>query len=146
MVILIYSRFVAMLLTKVVVCLKTFISSILDPMISSNMLLIGFCSFPVLLFCFYIIFFILSYLGSDLFFEDCLRSTSNEGFCEAVKKFPLLEELDISNCLFLNEVSFDIIGQHCPLLKSLNFRYGFFDKQQRNNAWIAGNSGLLSSS
>ncbi|CAL5203200.1 unnamed protein product [Lathyrus oleraceus] len=51
--------------------------------------------------------------------EDCPRSLSKEGLSDAVKKFPLLEELHISKCHLLHTVSFDTIGQSCPLLKSL---------------------------
>ncbi|CAK8566647.1 unnamed protein product [Lathyrus sativus] len=58
--------------------------------------------------------------------ENCQRSLSKEGLSEAVKKFPLLEELHISDCHILHSVSFNTIGQSCPLLKSLKLK-GFFD-------------------
>jgi hypothetical protein len=50
---------------------------------------------------------------------------SKEGLYEALKKLPLLEELDILNCHLLHFVSFEVIGQCCPLLKLLNL-HGFF--------------------
>ncbi|CAJ2640759.1 unnamed protein product [Trifolium pratense] len=47
------------------------------------------------------------------------REISNKGFSEFVKKFSLLEDLDISfNNLTKDTV--EVIGQCCPLLKSLN--------------------------
>ncbi|CAI8597203.1 unnamed protein product [Vicia faba] len=57
--------------------------------------------------------------------EECHRLLSNKGLIKAVKKFPLLEELHISKCHLLDKVSFDIIGQCCPLLKSLSL-FGYF--------------------
>ncbi|WCJ33225.1 RNI-like superfamily protein [Euphorbia peplus] len=43
---------------------------------------------------------------------------SEEGFCEAVAKLPLLEELEISLCN-LSKISLAAAGSNCPLLKSL---------------------------
>lgn len=48
---------------------------------------------------------------------SCMR-VSDEGWCEAAKKFPLLEEIDISHG-FQTKISLEVIGQNCPLLKSL---------------------------
>ncbi|MCI07445.1 F-box/LRR-repeat protein, partial [Trifolium medium] len=45
-----------------------------------------------------------------------------EGWCEVAKKFPLLEEVDISNG-FQSKKTLEVIGQSCPLLKSLTY-YG----------------------
>ncbi|WJX32174.1 hypothetical protein P8452_20532 [Trifolium repens] len=56
----------------------------------------------------------------------CERSMSKEGLYESLKKLPLLEELEILNCHLLQFVSFEVIGQCCPLLKSLNLK-GLFD-------------------
>ncbi|PNX84672.1 hypothetical protein L195_g040735 [Trifolium pratense] len=52
---------------------------------------------------------------------------SDEGWCEVAKKFPLLEEVDISNA-FQSKKTLEVIGQSCPLLKSLTYygmSYGF---------------------
>ncbi|MCI04067.1 F-box protein SKIP19, partial [Trifolium medium] len=45
-----------------------------------------------------------------------------EGWCEVAKKFPLLEEVGISHG-FECKKSLEVIGQSCPLLKSLTL-YG----------------------
>jgi F-box/leucine-rich repeat protein 2/20 len=44
-----------------------------------------------------------------------------------LKKLPLLEELEISNCRLVHFISFEVIGQCCPLLKSLNL-HGYFNQ------------------
>jgi F-box/leucine-rich repeat protein 2/20 len=56
----------------------------------------------------------------------CIRITkssniSDKVFCEAAKKFSLLEELELSFNDGINEVSLEAIGQNCPLLKTLKF-------------------------
>ncbi|PNX83036.1 F-box protein skip19, partial [Trifolium pratense] len=53
--------------------------------------------------------------------ECCVR-ISDEGWCEVAKKFPLLEEVGISHG-FQCKKSLEVIGQSCPLLKSLTL-YG----------------------
>ncbi|XP_058752623.1 F-box protein SKIP19-like [Vicia villosa] len=45
---------------------------------------------------------------------------SDKGFIEAVKKLPLIEELDISNN-YLSKHSFEAVGLCCPLLKTLTY-------------------------
>ncbi|PNX99658.1 F-box/LRR protein [Trifolium pratense] len=45
---------------------------------------------------------------------------SDEGWCEVAKKFVLLKEIDISQG-FQSKKSLEVIGQSCPLLKSLTF-------------------------
>ncbi|CAL5007888.1 unnamed protein product [Urochloa decumbens] len=45
---------------------------------------------------------------------------SNEGFADAIKKFPLLEELELSRCSEVCEKDvFDTVGKSCPQLKHL---------------------------
>ena len=51
---------------------------------------------------------------------DC-DSLSDEGFIEAIKKLPQLEELDISYNFYLSKDSFETVGYCCPLLKSLKY-------------------------
>lgn len=47
---------------------------------------------------------------------------SYKGFSEAVKKLPLLEELEIAfNQHLSNKDSLEVVGQYCPLLKSLKY-------------------------
>jgi F-box/leucine-rich repeat protein 2/20 len=53
--------------------------------------------------------------------ESCMR-ISDEGWCEVAKKFPLLEEVNISNG-FQSKKTLEVIGQSCPLLKTLTY-YG----------------------
>jgi F-box/leucine-rich repeat protein 2/20 len=48
------------------------------------------------------------------------RQISDEGFIEAVKNFPQLEAIHISESR-LTKVSLEAIGQSCPLLKSLKY-------------------------
>jgi F-box/leucine-rich repeat protein 2/20 len=45
---------------------------------------------------------------------------SDRGFIEAVKKFPKLEEIDITMCNLFKD-SLEVLGRSCPLLKSLKF-------------------------
>ncbi|XP_058752321.1 F-box protein SKIP19-like [Vicia villosa] len=51
---------------------------------------------------------------------NCL-SISDKGFIEAVRKFSQLEKLDISHCN-LSNVSLEVLGRSCTLLKSLIFK------------------------
>ncbi|WJX32185.1 hypothetical protein P8452_20539 [Trifolium repens] len=53
--------------------------------------------------------------------DSCIR-ISDEGLCEVAKKFPLLQEVYISNG-FQSKKTLEVIGQSCPLLKSLTY-YG----------------------
>jgi F-box/leucine-rich repeat protein 2/20 len=48
------------------------------------------------------------------------QQISDEGFIEAVKNFPQLEAIHISESR-LTKVSLEAIGQSCPLLKSLKY-------------------------
>ncbi|CAL5007819.1 unnamed protein product [Urochloa decumbens] len=49
--------------------------------------------------------------------KSCLIGT--EGFSEAIEKFPLLEELDITLAYRLSyRTVYEIVGKHCPHLKS----------------------------
>jgi len=50
----------------------------------------------------------------------CCYSVTGEEFCEAVKKLPQLEELDIS-LSNLSHCSFEAIGRCCPRLKTFKF-------------------------
>ncbi|PNX79561.1 F-box/LRR protein, partial [Trifolium pratense] len=50
---------------------------------------------------------------------------SNKGLSECVKKFSLLEELDISFDKKISKKSLEDIGRCCPLLKSLNLANKF---------------------
>jgi F-box/leucine-rich repeat protein 2/20 len=52
--------------------------------------------------------------------EDC-KEISDEGFIEAVRKLPELEEVNISKCCNLSKDSLEVLGRSCPLLKSLQF-------------------------
>ncbi|XP_058734273.1 F-box protein SKIP19-like [Vicia villosa] len=45
---------------------------------------------------------------------------SDKGFIEVVKKFPLIDELDISNN-YLSKHSFEAVGSCCPFLKTLTY-------------------------
>jgi len=50
------------------------------------------------------------------------QELSYKGFSEAVKKLPLLEELEIAfNQHLSNKDSLEVVGQYCPLLKSLKY-------------------------
>ncbi|XP_058742400.1 putative F-box/LRR-repeat protein 9 [Vicia villosa] len=46
---------------------------------------------------------------------------SDKVFIEAVKKLPLIEELDISENSHLSKHSFEAVGSCCPLLKTLSY-------------------------
>lgn len=46
---------------------------------------------------------------------------SDKGLSEFIKKAPLLEELEVSYCYHILKDSLEVIGQCCPLLKSLKF-------------------------
>jgi len=50
----------------------------------------------------------------------CCYNVTDEEFCEAVKKLPQLEELDIS-LSNLSHHSFEAIGRCCPRLKTFKF-------------------------
>ncbi|CAJ2640731.1 unnamed protein product [Trifolium pratense] len=54
-----------------------------------------------------------------LWIVSCLRIT-DKAFCEALRKLPLLEELNISPC-HISKNFLEVIGISCPLLKSLKF-------------------------
>lgn len=56
---------------------------------------------------------------------SCL-GISDEGLCNAVRKLPLLEELDISYSK-ISKVSLEAVGRSCPILKSLNVSRTKFD-------------------
>ncbi|XP_077243627.1 F-box protein SKIP19-like isoform X3 [Tasmannia lanceolata] len=76
--------------------------------------------------------FSVEYFGTDQLLQyvadragpfKCLRLVScyhitDEGLIEAAKKFPLLEELEISYCSF-SEGALEAVGQLCPQLKCL---------------------------
>lgn len=51
---------------------------------------------------------------------DC-GGLSDKLFCEVVKKLPLLEKLDISFSNNLSKDSIEVVGRHCPHLKSLKY-------------------------
>ncbi|EAZ05889.1 hypothetical protein OsI_28127 [Oryza sativa Indica Group] len=58
----------------------------------------------------------------------------NEGFSAAIKKFPLLEELELSLCSNIGESNvFEIVGKACPQLKRFRFSkdcfYSFEDNE-----------------
>jgi F-box/leucine-rich repeat protein 2/20 len=56
---------------------------------------------------------------------DC-RGISEIGMIEVAKKFPLLEELDISFTESVSKSSLEVIGRFCPLLKSLTYSRCFY--------------------
>ncbi|KAI5407281.1 hypothetical protein KIW84_053509 [Lathyrus oleraceus] len=58
---------------------------------------------------------------------------SNEGWCEFVKKFSMLEEIHILNSE-LSRKSLEVIGQNCPLLKSLTFNGKWYGKPSKWDA------------
>uniref|UniRef100_A0A0D3GX65 F-box domain-containing protein n=1 Tax=Oryza barthii TaxID=65489 RepID=A0A0D3GX65_9ORYZ len=58
----------------------------------------------------------------------------NEGFSAAIKKFPLLEELELSLCSNIGESNvFEVVGKACPQLKRFRFSkdcfYSFEDSE-----------------
>ncbi|CAJ2640727.1 unnamed protein product [Trifolium pratense] len=68
-------------------------------------------------------------------FVNCWRIT-DKGFSEAVRKFPLLEGLDISLCN-LSKDSLEVVGRCCTLLKWLKFvREGFYDFNGDDKAFV----------
>lgn len=52
----------------------------------------------------------------------------DEGFAEAIKKFPLLEELELSLCSNIGENRvFEVVGKSCPHLKRFRLsKHGFY--------------------
>jgi F-box/leucine-rich repeat protein 2/20 len=70
--------------------------------------------------------------------ESCMR-ISDEGWCEVAKKFPLLEEVDISNG-FQSKETLEVIGQSCPLLKSLTYYGMSFDITRDDQAFVIANT------
>lgn len=53
---------------------------------------------------------------------ESFERISDKGWCEVAKKFPLLEEVDISHG-FQSEKSLEVVGQSCAVLKPLSL-YG----------------------
>ncbi|XP_058752624.1 F-box protein SKIP19-like [Vicia villosa] len=51
---------------------------------------------------------------------------SDKGFIEAVKKLPLIVELDISHNIHISKDSLEVVGCCCPLLKSLTYGGNMF--------------------
>jgi F-box/leucine-rich repeat protein 2/20 len=70
--------------------------------------------------------------------ESCMR-ISDEGWCEVAKKFPLLEEVNISNG-FQSKETLEVIGQSCPLLKSLTYYGMSFDITRDDQAFVIANT------
>ncbi|RHN40321.1 putative F-box domain, leucine-rich repeat domain, L domain-containing protein [Medicago truncatula] len=64
----------------------------------------------------------------------CVRGLSHEGFSETLRKLPLLEELEISQNKQLSNDSLEIVGQCCPLLKSLKYCRHPLDNIEMNDA------------
>ena len=63
-------------------------------------------------------------------------SISNEGFVEAIQKFTLLEELEISLCKNILAEAIEAIGKACPHLKCFrlsNDRFYCFEDEHSNN-------------
>ncbi|RYR36589.1 hypothetical protein Ahy_A09g041554 [Arachis hypogaea] len=53
-----------------------------------------------------------------------LAHISNKVICDLAKKFPLLEELDITHCYCFHPISLlESFGQACPLLKTFKFNH-----------------------
>ncbi|XP_057445054.1 putative F-box/LRR-repeat protein 23 [Lotus japonicus] len=69
----------------------------------------------------------IEYFGTDdLLLYIANNRISDRGLCEAVKKFPLLEELDISlSYEKITKASLEAIGRCCPLLKVLKFNKNY---------------------
>lgn len=65
------------------------------------------------------------------------RGLSHEGFSETLRKLSLLEELEISQNKQLSNDSLEIVGQCCPLLKSLKYCRHPLDKIEMNDAAFA---------
>uniref|UniRef100_A0ACD5WIZ1 Uncharacterized protein n=1 Tax=Avena sativa TaxID=4498 RepID=A0ACD5WIZ1_AVESA len=75
----------------------------------------------------------LLYLGDQAPSLKSLRliscdDVSDEGFTEAIQKFPLLEELELSLCPYVGESGvFGVVGKACPQLKRFRLhRDGFY--------------------
>uniref|UniRef100_A0ACD5ZXU2 Uncharacterized protein n=1 Tax=Avena sativa TaxID=4498 RepID=A0ACD5ZXU2_AVESA len=63
-------------------------------------------------------------------------SMSNEGFVEAIQKFTLLEELEISLCKNILAEAIEAVGKACPHLKHFrlsNDRFYCFEDEHSNN-------------
>ncbi|MED6186819.1 hypothetical protein PIB30_070381 [Stylosanthes scabra] len=59
--------------------------------------------------------------------NKCYEGISGKGFWGLAKKFPLLEELDITRCFRITAISIESFSQACPLLKTfkLNHQYPY---------------------
>jgi len=68
---------------------------------------------------------------------SCCRGLSHEGFNETLRKLPLLEELEISQNKQLSNDSLEIVGQCCPLLKSLKYSRHPLDDIEMNDVAFA---------
>jgi len=66
----------------------------------------------------------------------CLE-LSHEGFSKNLRKLPLLEELEISHNKQLSNDSLEIVGQCCPLLKSLKYTRDPLDNLEMNDVAFA---------
>ncbi|CAO2168325.1 unnamed protein product [Urochloa humidicola] len=77
---------------------------------------------------------LLNYIGDRAPSLKTLRLIScneigNRGFVEAMKKFPLLEELELAHCAYLgNGEAYEIVGKSCPHLKSFKLINGYTRK------------------
>lgn len=71
---------------------------------------------------------------------SCL-GVSNEGIEEAIKQFPLLEELELSFCDNVTYKAYAVIGVTCgPQLKCLKLIKSFFDGWDGNqDVWVIKN-------
>ncbi|KAK9936908.1 hypothetical protein M0R45_013728 [Rubus argutus] len=59
--------------------------------------------------------------------EKC-RWITDEGLCAVASKFARLVELDISECSMISYKTLEVVGRSCPLLISLKWKFGFYDK------------------
>ncbi|KAL4288649.1 hypothetical protein HN51_056235 [Arachis hypogaea] len=55
--------------------------------------------------------------------DQCYSDISDKVWCDLAKKFPLLEELDITYCCRITTITLESFGQACPLLKTFKFNY-----------------------
>ncbi|MED6186818.1 hypothetical protein PIB30_070380 [Stylosanthes scabra] len=55
--------------------------------------------------------------------NKCYEGIPGKGFLGLAKKFPLLEELDITLCFSITAISIESFGQACPLLKTFKFNH-----------------------
>ncbi|KAL6658884.1 hypothetical protein ACP70R_002924 [Stipagrostis hirtigluma subsp. patula] len=92
---------------------------------------------------------VLHFLGDQAPSLKSLRLIScyhiqNEGFAEAIKKFPLLEELELSLCANIGETRvFDVLGKACPQLKRFrlskdrfySFEYSGYNEDGTENVY-----------